>query len=504
MAVMESAGTIGVVVKREGAMDSTVSVYYKCREGTATKDADYIHEEGILTFKPGEQEQTISVKIVDDVAYEDDEEFYIDLSDCKIADATAKDREAILGQTATMTVVIIDDDFPGYFRFVNEQLHVQEQTKDFSCDVMIERKGGCNGKVSVNYKTEDGSAKADIDFEAMSGTLEFENQETQKMIKIAIKARGRYDRKEIFRVILSEPTGGAKIDPETDGGEECCYLTVCIEGDTEGRNQVDRIMSSLQANWDKAKVGHANWCDQFKAAIHVLGGEEDDNDEDEPVKPGVGDYVMHVISLPWKLLFACCPPTDYFGGWLCFCVSLSMIGLVTAIIGDVAALFGCCLGWPDEITAISVVALGTSLPDTFASKTAAMQDPYADASVGNVTGSNSVNVFLGLGLPWMIGAIYWLAKGADSKWNSKYLLDPDVPSAFKEGVFVVKAGNLAFSVMIFTTCAIACIVSLLVRRRVYGGELGGPPKSKWAHAAGLVGLWLFYVSMSSWYTIQNM
>lgn len=30
----------------------------------------------------------------------------------------------------------------------------------------------------------------------------------------------------------------------------------------------------------------------------------------------------------------------------------------------------------------------------------------ADNSVGNVTGSNSVNVFLGLGLPWTMAAIY--------------------------------------------------------------------------------------------------
>ena len=68
-----------------------------------------------------------------------------------------------------------------------------------------------------------------------------------------------------------------------------------------------------------------------------------------------------------------------------------------------------------------------------------LQDPTADASIGNVTGSNSVNaghllyvfcklhvmticfrekqrqttkVFLGLGLPWSIGAIYWAALGA--------------------------------------------------------------------------------------------
>ena len=33
--------------------------------------------------------------------------------------------------------------------------------------------------------------------------------------------------------------------------------------------------------------------------------------------------------------------------------------------------------------------------DTFASKVAAVGDKYADSSIGNVTGSNAVNVFLG-------------------------------------------------------------------------------------------------------------
>ena len=35
---------------------------------------------------------------------------------------------------------------------------------------------------------------------------------------------------------------------------------------------------------------------------------------------------------------------------------------------------------------------------------AARDDPTADNSVGNVTGSNSVNVFMGLGLPWLVKA----------------------------------------------------------------------------------------------------
>ena len=42
---------------------------------------------------------------------------------------------------------------------------------------------------------------------------------------------------------------------------------------------------------------------------------------------------------------------------------------------------------------------------------AACQDKYADASVGNVTGSNAVNVFLGIGIAWSIAAIYHALHG---------------------------------------------------------------------------------------------
>ncbi len=70
----------------------------------------------------------------------------------------------------------------------------------------------------------------------------------------------------------------------------------------------------------------------------------------------------------------------------------------------IAELLGCTLAIPPAITAITLVALGTSVPDTFASVTAAQGSEYADSAVGNVTGSNSVNIFLGLGLPWVICA----------------------------------------------------------------------------------------------------
>lgn len=42
---------------------------------------------------------------------------------------------------------------------------------------------------------------------------------------------------------------------------------------------------------------------------------------------------------------------------------------------------------------------------------AAKHDEGADNCIGNVTGSNAVNVFLGIGLAWTIAAVYHSAQG---------------------------------------------------------------------------------------------
>jgi solute carrier family 8 (sodium/calcium exchanger) len=130
------------------------------------------------------------------------------------------------------------------------------------------------------------------------------------------------------------------------------------------------------------------------------------NDEGEIEDISFAEGFLHFATIGWKLAFSIIPPPHYHGGWSCFISSLAMIGVVTYIVGEFANLFGCVLGIPPAITAITFVALGTSLPDTFASMVAASQEKYADSAVGNVTGSNSVNVFLGLGLPWVIACAW--------------------------------------------------------------------------------------------------
>ena len=189
------------------------------------------------------------------------------------------------------------------------------------------------------------------------------------------------------------------------------------------------------------------------------------------------DAFCHFCSITWKVLFATIPPKDLWGGYPAFVIALAWIGFVTAIVGDVATVLGCSLGIKESVTAITFVALGTSLPDTFASMTAANQASDADAAIGNITGSNSVNVFLGMGLPWILGVAYW-----ENTLGTTY---------------VVRSGPLTFSIAVFLAVAIVCFAVLVARRQIIGGELGGGTTSKYASGVFLFFLWFLYILLST-------
>merc|ERR1712168_1787015 len=178
-------------------------------------------------------------------------------------------------------------------------------------------------------------------------------------------------------------------------------IQIRIRESKEFKSSVDRMMQRGNAS---LMVGASSWKDQFIDAFTVQAGDDDEEEEGEgdgeEKMPTCGDYIMHFLTLIWKVMFAVIPPAGIANGYPCFVISIAMIGLCTAVIGDVAGHLGCFIFLKDSVNAIAFVALGTSVPDTFASKTAAIQDETADASVGNVTGSNAVNVFLGIGIAW--------------------------------------------------------------------------------------------------------
>lgn len=75
--------------------------------------------------------------------------------------------------------------------------------------------------------------------------------------------------------------------------------------------------------------------------------------------------VLILFAVPMRCFIITLFIEDIGGGYVCFVISIICIGLVTAVIGDVASHFGCTLGIKDSVTAIVFVALGTSIPGQY-------------------------------------------------------------------------------------------------------------------------------------------
>ncbi|XP_051018751.1 sodium/calcium exchanger 1 isoform X2 [Acomys russatus] len=516
---LENCGTVALtIIRRGGDLTNTVFVDFRTEDGTANAGSDYEFTEGTVIFKPGEAQKEIRVGIIDDDIFEEDENFLVHLSNVRVSSEASEDgileanhisALACLGSPCTATVTIFDDDHAGIFTFEEPVTHVSESIGIM--EVKVLRTSGARGNVIVPYKTIEGTARGGgEDFEDTCGELEFQNDEIVKIITIRIFDREEYEKECSFSLVLEEPKwirrgmkalllnelGGFTLTEEYDDMQpltskeeeerriaemgrpilgEHTKLEVIIEESYEFKSTVDKLIKKTNL---ALVVGTNSWREQFIEAITVSAGEDDDDDEcGEEKLPSCFDYVMHFLTVFWKVLFAFVPPTEYWNGWACFIVSILMIGLLTAFIGDLASHFGCTIGLKDSVTAVVFVALGTSVPDTFASKVAATQDQYADASIGNVTGSNAVNVFLGIGVAWSIAAIYHAANGEQ---------------------FKVSPGTLAFSVTLFTIFAFINVGVLLYRRRPeIGGELGGPRTAKLLTSCLFVLLWLLYIFFSS-------
>ncbi|XP_058632430.1 sodium/calcium exchanger 2a isoform X4 [Onychostoma macrolepis] len=484
----ENCGSVSLWVCLQGGTGTrTFHVDYRTENGSASSGADYEYCEGTIIFQPGETRKEIKVGIIDDDVFEEDEHFFVRLSNLQEGEGGTNTDGARLVEPFVTTVTILDDDHAGVFAFSQRELCVGECSG--VVEVPVNRTSGVRGTVMIPYHTEDGSARQGVDYEHTQGELEFTNEQTSKTLQVRIINMQEYEKRENFFIVLEEPkwlkrgisaTPGPELEDARRIAEkgkpilgELRKLEVIIEESIVFKNTVDRLLKDTNL---AEVIGTHSWREQFIEAITVSAGEGDE-EGGEPQHPSCCDYFMHAVTVFWKILFAFVPPTEYWNGWACFIVSILVIGLLTAIIGDLASHFGCTVGLRDTVTAVVFVALGTSIPDTFASKVAAKQDQYADASIGNVTGSNAVNVFLGIGVAWSISAVYWEVKGQ---------------------VFHVDPGSLAFSVTLFTIFAFIVMGVLMLRRRPsVGGELGGTKTLKVLTSLLFLSLWLLYITFSS-------
>ncbi|XP_014250861.1 sodium/calcium exchanger 2-like isoform X2 [Cimex lectularius] len=456
VAVKENIGKFGITIWRHGNLNEQVRVRVQTIDGTARKIEDYVPINEIITFEPGQKEKQVIVEIVNDNKWEPNEEFFLRLSLVR-----NEDQNVELGRMAIMEVTILDDDEPGILSFEKRGTIVKESAGVVTVDIF--RTKGSDGEVSVQWRTIDKSAISGRDYKGGTGTLTFKHGEVMRSLQIPIVNDLEAEKDEHFEIELFAPTDGAKI-----GNINRCAVT--ITNDDDFHNMMDRLMVMTNTNIDSFRVYRDTWGQQLKDAMLVKGGDIEN--------ATTSDYVLHFASFFWKVLFALIPPPGILGGWLCFLVSLACIGMMTAMIGDLATIFGCLVGLEDTMTAITLVALGTSLPDLLGARAVTRMEMFADGCIIHITGSIAVNVLMGVGMPWLVASAYHMIKGTQ---------------------FIVPAGGLGFSVLLYSICAIIAFVLLLARRNLsfFGkAEIGGPAAGRYTSAGLLISLWVTYIVLS--------
>lgn len=168
--VLESCGSFQVRVTRTGDLDDPCTVNYCTEDGSAQAGSDYVATKGSLYFSPGDNEKFVTLDVIDDDVFEQDEHFFVRLS------GTAQSSRTLVSP-APATVVILDDDHGGVFRFSKQNHELVESVGMY--ELKVERCSGARGRVIVPYTTEDGTAKAGKEYDTNVGELIFDNNENE-------------------------------------------------------------------------------------------------------------------------------------------------------------------------------------------------------------------------------------------------------------------------------------------------------------------------------------
>uniref|UniRef100_H2Z6E7 Calx-beta domain-containing protein n=1 Tax=Ciona savignyi TaxID=51511 RepID=H2Z6E7_CIOSA len=428
--VKESIGTAYIPLQRTNGADGVVKVKYRTSDVSGKDGVHYRGKQGTVTFEHGEDVKNIDIEIINDHNTKKDENFQV----------------LVLWILIFYTISYISL-VHKYFSIAVQTPHCKYSNFSAICDWLIQ-------------------------------IFQFHCAECCRLILMTTEKNNCYLCKKpritwILKLLLYYVYTNITILSASGGATlgHTQKTVVTVVGDDEFDGLVRRVVAKTHLKLLKMKLGSQSWSEQFTQAMTVNGGDVE--------SATAGNYVMHFFTVGFKVIFAIVPPPSIWGGWACFGVSLCFIAILTAIVGDLAGIFGCLVNLKSTVNALPFVALGTSLPDLCASRILAKSEPHADNSIGNVTGSNSVNVFLGLGLPWVIASVYWKVK--------------------QDTAFPVPSDTVRFSIFLYSVTAIFALLTLVARHYIPalgGAELGGPKTPKIATVVFFILLWILYVLLS--------
>jgi len=205
-------------------------------------------------------------------------------------------------------------------------------------------------------------------------------------------------------------------------GKTVINLRRVVEINTKGDLHFGLVCSNRVYNFRaKDEDDRAKWLSALTAILESLytpdgvrleDDEEEDDDEASvlltyPAKSSLLKRVMWFLCYPFFLLMFFTIPDVRKGGYWARLYPLTLGAVVMWLAGlsfgmvNMTDRAGCVLGVPSDVMGLTVGSIGTSLPNLFASMLVARQG-LANMAVSNAFGSNVFNIFIALGVPWLV------------------------------------------------------------------------------------------------------
>ena len=202
--------TFTITLDREA--DATATVDLSTANGTTgtSGGADVQAASGTVTFAPGEIQKTIEIDVVGDLTDEADEQFFVNLTNAN----------GLLITDDQGRGIILNDDDPNAILAVTDAVNLTDEfgqegnTGETVYEFTVQLIGKPAGPVTVQVSTQDGSAIAGQDYDAVSQQLTFNAGETTKKVQITVSGDQTVETDEFFFLNLSNPVGASIFDDQ--------------------------------------------------------------------------------------------------------------------------------------------------------------------------------------------------------------------------------------------------------------------------------------------------
>ncbi len=184
----EGEGRLQLAIELSRTAEETVTVQYATSDVEAREGLDYTASRGVVIFDPGATRGVIEIAIIEDDLPEASERFTVMLSDAI---------NATIARGAG-TGTIMDNDGNAKLRIDDALVMEEEGSVQFHVSLSNPQRE----MVTVEYRTQDGTAKAGEDYEATSGILNLAPGIIEALITVSILKDDLDWREETFSVHL--------------------------------------------------------------------------------------------------------------------------------------------------------------------------------------------------------------------------------------------------------------------------------------------------------------